>query len=153
MALRLCWGRASWSLAGRSPHLEHACDLQGCRRLHTHKQSRVQTQTSAASSLIIKQCPAQTVWAGFNGVREGGNQPEPEGAAGWAATFCSARWINKKHKLILSQCAVGMSGGPAAANTAALWKFNASACLQRCLGFVSEVRGVGGGRLLSTCSI
>lgn len=26
---------------------------------------------------------------------------------GEAATFCSARWINKKHKLILSQCAVG----------------------------------------------
>lgn len=28
--------------------------------------------------------------------------------------FCSMQWINKKHKLIPSQCAVGVSGGPAA---------------------------------------
>lgn len=29
--------------------------------------------------------------------------------------FCLTRWINKKHKLIPSHCAVGVSGGPAAA--------------------------------------
>lgn len=151
MALWLCWGRASWSLACRSSHLEHACDLQGCRRSRTHKQRRMQSQTSVAPSLIIKQRPAQTFWAGFSGVRV-----RRERARTWrscqlseAATFCSAWWINKKHKLILSQCAVGMSGGPAAADTAVLWKFNASGCLQRRPGFLSEVcvcvGGWGGG--------
>lgn len=63
-------------------------------------------------------------WGGVEGARE---------EAVGLCKLCSARWINKKHKLIPSRRAVGMSGGPAAANTAVLWNFNASGCLQRCL--------------------
>lgn len=47
------------------------------------------------------------------GERSEGKREEAVGPLHWK--FCLMQLINKKHKLIPSRCAVGMSGGAAAA--------------------------------------